>query len=218
MKRTTPINTKKDLTAAKPKKKKSNGEEVSFFLKKEAGYEFVAKSTPISIPVKKETTKTENGKIINATMGKEPIKILALDPATHCGWAISNQIYGVWNLTPKRDESAGSRLLRLRSKLNEIIKNEKITLVVFERPGGRHIGAVIVQSEIQGQIKVICEDNGVEYRAYSSQEIKKFATGKGNAGKPLMIQSAKDKLGYLGSDDNEADAIWLLELAKYDYK
>jgi Holliday junction resolvasome RuvABC endonuclease subunit len=110
------------------------------------------------------------------------------------------------------------RLIRLRSKLNEIIQSEHINLVVFERPGGRHVAAVIVQSEIQGQIKVICEDHKIEYRAYSSQEIKKFATGKGNCGKPAMIAAAKEKLGYPGKNDNEADALWLLEMAKNDYK
>ena len=154
---------------------------------------------------------------------KYPIKqqeynILALDIATHCGWAISRTLYGVWNLTPKRDESVGMRLIRFRAKVHEIIKDEKVNLVVFERPGGRHVGAVIVQSELQGQIKVICEDLKIPYRGYSSQEIKKFATGKGNAGKPQMIAAAQSKLKYPGDNDNEADALWLLELAKSEYK
>ncbi len=145
-------------------------------------------------------------------------KILALDVATHCGWAVDRSIYGVWDLTPKRDESAGMRLIRFRYKLKEIIAKENIELVVFERPGGRHVGAVIVHSELQGQVKVVCEDLGIEYRGYSSQEIKKFATGKGNANKQAMITAALLKLGYMGTNDNEADALWLLELAKSDYK
>jgi Holliday junction resolvasome RuvABC endonuclease subunit len=148
----------------------------------------------------------------------QQFRILALDPATHCGYAITRELYGVWNLTPKRDESAGMKLLRLRSKLNEILDSERINLVVFERPGGMHKGAIIVQSELQGQIKVVCEDHHIEYKAYSSQEIKKFATGKGNSGKPAMIKAAQDKLGYIGNDDNESDALWLLELAKSEYK
>jgi Holliday junction resolvasome RuvABC endonuclease subunit len=146
------------------------------------------------------------------------IRILALDVATHCGYAISRQLYGVWDLTPKRDESAGMRLIRFRAKLNEILKSEKINLVVFERPGGQHKGAIIVQAELQGQVKVVCEDLNIEYRGYSSQEIKKFATGKGNSGKPAMIAAAKEKLGYPGNNDNEADAMWLLELGQNDYK
>jgi Holliday junction resolvasome RuvABC endonuclease subunit len=75
---------------------------------------------------------------------------------------------------------------------------------------------VIVHSELQGQVKVVCEDLGIQYRGYSSQEIKKFATGKGNANKAAMIEAAKNKLDYPGKDDNEADALWLLELAIND--
>jgi len=148
------------------------------------------------------------------------LRILALDPATHCGYAISHTLYGVWNLTAKRDESVGMRLIRLRSKLHEVIECERINLVVFERPGGAFKGAIIVQSELQGQIKVVCEDKSIPYRAYSSQEIKKFATGKGNAGKPAMIAAAKLKLGYPEerNNDDECDALWMLELAKSEYK
>jgi Holliday junction resolvasome RuvABC endonuclease subunit len=149
---------------------------------------------------------------------KNRYKILALDPATHCGYAIERYLYGVWDLTPKRDESIGMRLIRFRSKMNEILDSEHINLVVFERPGGMNKAPIIVQSEIQGQIKVICEDHHIEYRAYSSQEIKKFATGKGNCGKPAMIKAAQEKLGYKGNNDNESDALWLLELAKSEYK
>jgi len=148
-------------------------------------------------------------------------KILALDVATHCGWAINvdtnNNIYGVWDLTPRRDESGGMRLIRFRAKLLETIKSEGVDMVVFERPGGRHVGAVIVQSELQGQVKVVCEDLEVPYRGYSSQEIKKFATGKGNANKEMMKKAARERFGYTGDNDNEADAICLLELAKRDY-
>jgi Holliday junction resolvasome RuvABC endonuclease subunit len=148
---------------------------------------------------------------------KRGYRILALDVATHCGFAIDNSIYGVWNLSPRRDESAGMRLIRFRAKLNEVIASEHINLVVFERPGGRHVGAVIVQSELQGQVKVVCEDLKIEYRGYSSQEIKKFGTGKGNSGKPAMIAAAQKKYGYIGNNDNEADALHLLNLAKSEY-
>ena len=163
------------------------------------------KYTPVKLPVSNEL-----GQLLN-------LKILALDPATHCGYALSHSLYGVWDLTPKRDESIGMRLIRLRAKLEEIIQSEHINLVVFERPGGRHVAAVIVQSELQGQIKVVCEDHKIEYRAYSSQEIKKFATGKGNCGKPAMIAAAQKRYGYKGTNDNEADALHLLYLAKSMY-
>ena len=144
------------------------------------------------------------------------LKILALDPATKCGWAISKDIYGVWDLKTRKDESWGMKLIRLKAKLDEILKSNKLDLIVYERPGGRFTGPIITQSKITGIIEMFCEENGISYRAYSSGEIKKFATGKGNAGKPLMIDAAKQKFGYEGDDDNVADALHLLYLAKSD--
>ncbi len=147
------------------------------------------------------------------------MNILALDPATHCGWAHTCGASGDWDLSVRRDESGGMRLIRLNSKLKEIHESFGISLLVYE--AARHAmpkmqGALVVQSELQGCIKLFCETNGVEYRGYSPSEIKKFATGKGNANKKLMVQAAHERFGNVSSD-NEADALWLLELAKKEY-
>ena len=139
--------------------------------------------------------------------------ILALDVATHCGWATATAS-GVWDLSIKRDESSGMRLIRFKAKLLEILTLENIGLVAFERTSGMHKHAIITQSELHGALKSTLEERNIPYVAYSATEIKKFATGKGNAGKPVMIQAAKDKLGYSGADDNEADALWIYQLCK----
>lgn len=140
-------------------------------------------------------------------------KILALDVATHCGWK-TETASGVWNFTPKKDESGGFRLVRFKAKLREICELENINLITFERTSGFHKNALIVQAELHGVLKIFCEENKIEYRAFSASEIKKFATGKGNAGKPEMIKAAQIKWGYLGNDDNEADAMAIYFLTK----
>ena len=140
-------------------------------------------------------------------------RILALDVATHTGWATEGAS-GVWNLTPKRDESAGVRLLRLKAKIREIISLDEIDLVVFERSQGQHQNAVIVQSELHGVVKLYCEENNIQYVAYSPSEIKKHATGKGNAKKSDMVKAAQEKYGLKSSDDNEADAVHIYHYAK----
>lgn len=43
--------------------------------------------------------------------------------------------------------------------------------------------------------------------------LKTYATGKGNADKVQMVVAARDRLGYEGTNDNEADAMWLNALA-----
>lgn len=145
------------------------------------------------------------------------MKTLALDPATNCGWAHSDGMHGTWDLSIRRDESKGMRLVRLRAKLNEMLRLG-VDMVFFEsarNKGAKMQGALVVQAEFQGVIKLWCEDNGIEFRGLSPAEIKKFATSKGNANKDLMVAAAKIKWPTKTiEDDNQADALWILEYSK----
>ena len=143
------------------------------------------------------------------------MNILSLDVATHCGWTCATAS-GVWDLSIKRDESSGMRLVRFKAKLVEIVRLENIDLITFERSAGLHQSSVIVQSELHGILKLFCEEYNIQYRAYSASEIKKFATGKGNANKSAMVQAAKEKYGYTGDSDDESDAIHLYYLTDAD--
>lgn len=150
----------------------------------------------------------------------DSVRILALDLATKCGWAHSDGPSGVWDFSVRRDESSGMRLLRLVAKLDEIFMRCCPGLIVFE--AARHAapgmqGALIVHAELQGQVKAWCDRLHVNYRGYSPSEIKKHATGKGNAGKPAMMAAAEAKWPDVRIlDDNHADALWLLDLAQRD--
>jgi Holliday junction resolvasome RuvABC endonuclease subunit len=148
---------------------------------------------------------------------KTTTKILAIDPASKFGWAISDTLYGEWDLTTRKDESMGMKLIRLRSKLDEIYEAQQFDIIVYERPAGRHTNSIIHQSKLIAVVEEWCELKRVAYRAYSAPEIKKFATGKGNAGKPAMIQAAEEHYNCTSLTDNEADALHLLHLAKEEY-
>ena len=146
-------------------------------------------------------------------------QILALDPATKCGWAHSSGASGTWDLSVRRDESDGMRLIRLQCKLGEIHKSAGIDLLVFEAARNMKFGnAIRVAGEIQGAIKLWCENHDVPYRAYSATEIKKFATGKGSADKGKMLAAAHQKWPLMSFvDDNHVDALWVLEFAKHEF-
>lgn len=144
------------------------------------------------------------------------VKVLALDIASITGWAVSETEYGTWDFKTRKDESMGMKLIRFRSKLNEVKDLLNFNLIVYERPAGRFKNSIIHESKLIAIAEEWCENNNIAYRSYSATEIKKFATGKGTAGKPVMIKAAKTKLGYEGNDDNEADALWLLKLAEND--
>ena len=144
------------------------------------------------------------------------MKILALDQATVTGWATDTSS-GIWNLKANRGESEGMRVVRFKAKVKEIIELEGITLIAYERPSGRNKYSIMISSEMVGVLKDLCIKKGVDLACYSAKEIKLHATGNGNAGKPLMISSAKLKWPHVNIiDDNQSDALWILDYAKKD--
>ena len=151
---------------------------------------------------------------------KQKLKILALDIALNCGWCYydGSLTSGTWDLKEKRDESKGMRFIRFKSKLIEINKLG-IDLVVFE--AARFLtritgGAVVCQAELQGVVKSYCEENKIEFKGYSSKELKAQA-GSGKFTKKQMIEAAVKKFGKDVADDNEADALWCLDKALEDF-
>lgn len=150
------------------------------------------------------------------------MRILALDLSTKTGFAYNGEagrISGVWDLSTRRDESTGMKLLRLESKLVEFAK-VGVDLIVFE--AARHSapkmqGSLVHQAKLQAIVERFCERRKIHGRGYSPTEIKTFATGKGNAGKPAMVEAARRRFGYDGDSHDEADAIALLELARSVY-
>jgi crossover junction endodeoxyribonuclease RuvC len=57
-------------------------------------------------------------------------------------------------------------------------------------------------------------ERGIPVLEVSVATIKKYATGKGNAGKPAMIESTVRRLPQYetGGDDNLCDAVWAMAL------
>ncbi|MGG7664027.1 crossover junction endodeoxyribonuclease RuvC [Dyadobacter sp. BHUBP1] len=145
------------------------------------------------------------------------MKILAIDQATHCGWCCGKDLYGMWDISNRKDESSGMRLIRFKAKLREVIQSEDIKLVAYERVASQYKSSVILLSKMVGIIETMCEEMGIQYVAFSAKEIKVFATGKGGSKKAEMIAAAREKYGYLGDDDNEADAMHMYHLARSLY-
>ncbi|MFA5572997.1 MAG: crossover junction endodeoxyribonuclease RuvC [Candidatus Bathyarchaeia archaeon] len=145
--------------------------------------------------------------------------ILALDQATHCGWAHSCGKNGVLDLSVKADESREMRLIRFRQHLQQIHKDYGIDLIVFEASRNLKFGnAVKIAAQLQAVIEMFCYDSGINYKGYSAKTIKKFATGNGNASKEMMMEAANEKWPKIKLISNDhADALWLLEMVKEEY-
>jgi Holliday junction resolvasome RuvABC endonuclease subunit len=140
--------------------------------------------------------------------------ILALDLGTKTGYALHNGaiISGVWDLKPGRFEGGGMRFLKFRNMLAQMHTASPISEVYFEEVR-RHAGtdAAHVYGGLMGQLTAWCEERKIPYQGVPVGAIKKSWTGNGAAKKDLMIQTARDH-GFTPIDDNEADALALLDM------
>ncbi len=145
-------------------------------------------------------------------------KILALDLGTKTGWAIKSQnqiTSGTIEFKPSRFEGGGMRYLRFQKWLEEINQlTDGIDLVYFEEVR-RHMG-VDASHAYGGFLAYLtgwCEDKNpkIPYLGIPVKAIKKHITGNGNSKKEAVIEAVK-KLGFNPKDDNEADALALLDL------
>jgi Holliday junction resolvasome RuvABC endonuclease subunit len=144
--------------------------------------------------------------------------ILAVDPGTHCGFAIQDeagQIFsGTWHLKGGRFEGGGMRFLRLKKEIESTYEMTHFKEVYFEEVR-RHKGtdAAHIYGGVVAVLTSFCEDKGIPYQGIPVGTIKKHATGKGNANKEIMLAAAKEKWPeYDIKDDNQADAMWLLDV------
>ncbi|KKK46918.1 hypothetical protein LCGC14_3160460 [marine sediment metagenome] len=152
------------------------------------------------------------------------MKILALDPATVTGFAYSNGASGTWDLSVRKDESSGMRLIRFEAKVREIIDTVGVDVIAFETPtvgkGKKaNFDALKLQTKMQAVVELVAEQTeGVEYIGYHLSTIKKFALPNAKTrDKAAMLAAAKKKWPDVDIiDDNQADAMFLLALAQYE--
>lgn len=146
--------------------------------------------------------------------------ILALDCATATGWATNSPALeaGVQRFELRRGMSSGCRFLQFTDWMEAMLRARPLHLVVYEQP--QHFKSAAAAEVCHGfvtRVQEQCERRGIEYRACYPATLKRFATGKGNAPKELVIAAAEATFpGYVAAADpggDEADARWLLEWA-----
>ncbi len=143
------------------------------------------------------------------------MNILALDCATRTGYAFQidgKTESGVQDFSKKRGESGNGLLfLRFRAWLNNNFKNCNIKVISFEQAHHRGGSATEICVNLTGRVQEFAAEIGAEYMGVHTATIKKYAIGKGKADKEAMIEWFTRKFNRVPIDDNEADAMALLE-------
>lgn len=143
------------------------------------------------------------------------MKILALDPARLCGFAHTSGRSGVWRLDDL-GSGIGAEHYRLAQLLEESIAAWGCEMIATENAGfGSHNPNVQAShNERLGIIRFVAQRHGIKFVAFNPGTIKVFATGNGRAKKPQMVSACKTLLKIEVTSDDEADAIWIRELAQ----
>lgn len=146
-------------------------------------------------------------------------RILALDLGTNCGYAIFNGRNiksGTINLKPNRFQSSNQRFKNFQDFLIKIQK-ESGTIglhTVYYEEVRKHLGtdAYHIYGAFWGQVLTFCANYKLDYQGVPVGTLKKHITGKGNADKEAVIKAVRN-LGFNPKDDNEADALAVLDYA-----
>jgi len=145
-------------------------------------------------------------------------RLVALDLGTRCGYAVRNGteplVVGVMDFSTRKHEGGGFRYLRFAQRIRELLTPAP-DAVAYEEVR-RHLGtdAAHVYGGLLAHLTAICEELGVPYVGVPVAQVKKAATGKGNADKDAVLAAARARWPSLTiEDDNAADALWVLECA-----
>jgi len=118
--------------------------------------------------------------------------------------------------TPK---TCPNDLLRFKHIIDETLKRipENVSLVCVEdffTPHiSAHIGAAIKLIGLGTALRIEMNERGIPFVVVTPTQIKKFATGKGNSPKNLIVREVFKKWGVEAKDDNQADASVLAYIA-----
>lgn len=142
--------------------------------------------------------------------------ILALDLATATGVAHESGLLTTWALDQFATKHVGGRFAALRRMLYRLHDEQPFTRVVCEHAafGAPHRAVLEFHGRMLGVVLCWTAERSIALELVKPTEIKKFATGSGAAKKSQMVAAAKTLLGRDCEDDNQADALWLLEFAK----
>ncbi len=119
---------------------------------------------------------------------------------------------------PKESADGMARIAWMRRWLSSLLRVVKPDVVAIE---GYSMGskgrAVFNIGEFGGVMRFTIWEAGATIVEVPPATLKVYATGSGTAEKDAMIAEAIRRLGYAGSNRDEADALWLYAMAMDAY-
>lgn len=106
----------------------------------------------------------------------------------------------------------GKRLARVKQVASTLL--EGVAFAALEGYSYGSTGRVFELGEMGGVMKLMLVEHGVDYIAVPPVSLKLYATGHGGASKLHMIAAANERFSASVADDNQADALFLADIAR----
>lgn len=135
-------------------------------------------------------------------------KVLGLDISMNSTGLAYGKSSGV--IAPPKLRGA-ARLLYHREEFRKMLAHRTVTHAVIEGYAYAARGALMAQiGEVTGVYKVELAALDIPFLVVGPKQVKKFATGDGNADKPKVAASVSDMCGREFRTDDECDAFVLM--------
>ncbi|MFI6160371.1 hypothetical protein ACIA59_10525 [Micromonospora haikouensis] len=132
-------------------------------------------------------------------------RVIGLDlsiTATGIAWCDGT----TYTVATKKEGDA--RLIAITDEVCRAIAGRSIDLVVIEDLP-THAKAAGITGMVHGAVRAYLLRLKTPYALITPASLKKYATGRGNAGKPEMAVALYKRAGRELPDDNQVDAWWL---------
>ncbi len=143
------------------------------------------------------------------------MRVVALDPSLTCTGVADSARPTPYLIVPPKGLAGMARLHWIQKMVMQVCGGAD--LVVVE--GYSHASKFNAHAlgELGGIVRLTLWCLNIRYVDVAPSQRMKVATGKGLAKKEHVLAEAIQRLGYQGHDHNEADALWLLQLALHQY-
>lgn len=157
-------------------------------------------------------------------------RILAIDPATRCGWCWGDGTtfdYGVWDLGDVGE--TGLKLASLAACIRSVVARHGVDEIAYEEASyggsgrkkyGPQWSTIVLHNQFRGVIESTATELGIPTLVYNIMTIKAETASNGRATKRDMIAAVRRHWGVELRDnqDNEADAIAIYQLAARGFR
>lgn len=152
------------------------------------------------------------------------MKALAWDVGTETAVALLDErtIVDVRSyVLPPVGQGEGYRWLDFEMYVEALLHEFRPDALVFEIPFGKYVNTLAVQFGMVTILEKAAERSRVDYAGVKPHEPKKFATGKGNSGKPAMKEALVERHYEIKPprpaedlSEHEVDAVWIAAYAR----